>query len=284
MSQKFFFSITVMVFSLNLYAQIKNPLLQNLDVKEDTANITTVKDIVAMQQNVLSNNNNEKHNNDIWRRRSFFNISKNSQSLESKNDVLTENGAMKLNFKSNWGVGLQSGVNYRLHKKPIANMVNICLDYSWLDLNVHHFKAENDVSYDSRNKQEDDEDKYYMPWRLEKYEANYGMSLGPSVTVAPFVPLNVKELHYIKLQLYYHIGYNVSWSILNAKDFDVPQERKRVFAVGIRNDLINSNAGYGVFEDTVRSETWERVFSLSGLQLTTWSIIYWCLLFMEIKF
>lgn len=52
----------------------------------------------------------------------------------------------------------------------------------------------------------------------------------------------------------------------------------------IRNDLINSNAGYGVFEDTVRSETWERVFSLSGLQLTTWSIIYWCLLFMEIKF
>lgn len=52
----------------------------------------------------------------------------------------------------------------------------------------------------------------------------------------------------------------------------------------IRNELINSNAGYGVFEDTVRAETWERVFSLSGLQLTIWSIIYWCLLFMEIKF
>ena len=52
----------------------------------------------------------------------------------------------------------------------------------------------------------------------------------------------------------------------------------------IRCKLIGSNEGYGVFEDTVRSEVWEKVFSLSGLQLTIWSIIYWCLLFSEIKF
>lgn len=52
----------------------------------------------------------------------------------------------------------------------------------------------------------------------------------------------------------------------------------------IRCELIGANQGYGVFEDTVRSEVWEKVFSLSGLQLTMWSIIYWCLLFSEIKF
>ena len=52
----------------------------------------------------------------------------------------------------------------------------------------------------------------------------------------------------------------------------------------MRNQLIDSNAGYGVFEDTVRSTTWDLVFSLSGLQLTIWSIIYWVLLFMEVKF
>lgn len=52
----------------------------------------------------------------------------------------------------------------------------------------------------------------------------------------------------------------------------------------IRCELIGTNQGFGVFEDTVRSEVWEKVFSLSGLQLTMWSIIYWCLLFSEIKF
>lgn len=52
----------------------------------------------------------------------------------------------------------------------------------------------------------------------------------------------------------------------------------------IRNELINSNQGYGVFEDTVREETWPALFEKSGLDLTMWSIIYWCLLFMEIKF
>lgn len=52
----------------------------------------------------------------------------------------------------------------------------------------------------------------------------------------------------------------------------------------LRNQLIASNEGYGVFEDTIRSTTWDLVFSLSGLQLTIWSIIYWVLLFMEIKF
>lgn len=32
-------------------------------------------------------------------------------------------------------------------------------------------------------------------------------------------------------------GYKVKWSILNAVDFGVPQERKRIFIVGIRSDL-----------------------------------------------
>ncbi len=52
----------------------------------------------------------------------------------------------------------------------------------------------------------------------------------------------------------------------------------------LRCELIDSDQGYGVFEDTIRSTTLDLVFSLSGLQLTLWSIIYWCLLFLEVKF
>ncbi len=39
-----------------------------------------------------------------------------------------------------------------------------------------------------------------------------------------------------------------------------------------------------IFEETVRTQTRNYTFSLSGLQLTFWSIVYWCLLFMEMKF
>lgn len=52
----------------------------------------------------------------------------------------------------------------------------------------------------------------------------------------------------------------------------------------LRNELIDSGQGFGVFEDTVREQIWESIFSFSGLQLTIWSIIYWVLLFSEIKF
>ena len=38
-------------------------------------------------------------------------------------------------------------------------------------------------------------------------------------------------------QLFKNAGYELSFKLLNASDFDVPQDRKRVFFVGIRKDL-----------------------------------------------
>lgn len=38
-------------------------------------------------------------------------------------------------------------------------------------------------------------------------------------------------------QLFKDAGYNLSFKLLNASDFDVPQDRKRVFFIGIREDL-----------------------------------------------
>ena len=52
----------------------------------------------------------------------------------------------------------------------------------------------------------------------------------------------------------------------------------------MRCQLIADNEDYGVFENTVRETTLDYVFSLSGLRLTLWSMIYWVLLFQEIKF
>lgn len=57
----------------------------------------------------------------------------------------------------------------------------------------------------------------------------------------------------------------------------------------LEQNLIESNQNNNpetseIFEKTVRTQTLNYTFSLSGLKLTFWSIVYWCLLFMEMKF
>jgi DNA (cytosine-5)-methyltransferase 1 len=52
-------------------------------------------------------------------------------------------------------------------------------------------------------------------------------------------PKNRSNLELI-LNSFESIGYCVRWKILNAYDFGLPQNRDRVFMVGVRNDLYNS--------------------------------------------
>ncbi len=51
----------------------------------------------------------------------------------------------------------------------------------------------------------------------------------------------------------------------------------------LRNSLMGGNTNE-VFENVVRNIVLELVFSASGIELTMWSIMYWVLLYMEIKF
>ena len=53
-------------------------------------------------------------------------------------------------------------------------------------------------------------------------------------------PKNLASLEYLVNQLK-GINYEVRWKVINSYDFGVPQNRERVFIVGIRNDLINYN-------------------------------------------
>lgn len=231
MKFKAFIIAASLAFACNAQAQDINSI-PNLDLEEDTTGVASVNDIVKMQQEVLSNKVTGRHYESVWKRRSFFNIGWTDMKMKCK-DGSTDD------FKSDWGVTLQSGTSYRLHKKPIQKMISIALDYSWLNLNVNHIKAgEPAVTedgkkylYDSTDRnvvpggESGKTDEYYVyPWKLEKYEANYGMTLGPSITIAPFVPLGVKQLDYLKIQAYYHIGYAASFLYtLNKEEFDKNQ-------------------------------------------------------------
>lgn len=258
MYRKLILSFAVAAFGLNASAQFDNSLLQYLDQNEDTTNVTTVKDIVAMQQRVQNSTATEKHFNDVWRRRGFFNISKNNMSMTSSEIVTMNPGNNEAKFKNDWGIGLQAGKNYRLHRHPIANMVNICLDYSWLDLNVNHFKAEPNPSYDSSKKTHDGF--YYIPWNLKKFEFDYGMSLGPSVTVAPFIPTNVKGLHHFRLQGYFHIGYSASLIyIQNNEDADSNTSYEYSSDHQTMASNMKMNWGHGLFKSFGFNVSWKRI-------------------------
>ena len=54
----------------------------------------------------------------------------------------------------------------------------------------------------------------------------------------------------------------------------------------LRCTILNDpdNQKYEIFETTIRHEAWAGLFTRSGFDLAIWSIIYWCLLILEVKF
>lgn len=224
MSKRLIF-LMASLFTVSAYAQIEDEKIADIDWTEDSTEVTTIQDIVKQQQIVSLNNSAERHFSDVWGRRSYINFAYNTATLSPKGTVRTgiNNGTVK-DMSSDWGVSFQYGRSYRLHKLPISNILQFCIDFTGIDLNVNHFKSVGDKPlYDSRQIEiKDDGYNYYTPWNMEKYDFNYGMSVGPSLTIAPFVSVSQKELHYLKFQLYYHIGYHVSFLYMpNDKSADM---------------------------------------------------------------
>lgn len=225
--------ITSMAFT-SAFAQNVNDDEQQkyIDWAEDSTEITTISDIIREQQEINSRNNSFRHFEEVWGRRGYFNIAYANSTLDPDGQIPTGigNGVVS-KFKSDWGASIQLGRSYRLHKKAIANTLQFNIDYTYIDLGVNHFKAaDGDYLYDSSNKKTvingaKTETYYYIPWNLEKYEANYSMSLGPSLTIAPFNYIKARGLHHMKFNAYYHIGYGVSFLYMkNKKEADLNQQ------------------------------------------------------------
>ena len=143
MKRKFIFIMTCL-FSTAVFAQVENEDDKvSIDWSEDTTEITTIKDIIKVQQQVTSRNATEQHFADVWGRRGYFNFSYNNTKLTPKdNNYPNGQGGFVSEMKSDWGASIQYGRCYRLHKKPIANVATFNIDYTGIDLNVNHFKAE----------------------------------------------------------------------------------------------------------------------------------------------
>ena len=189
---------------------------------------SSLDDIINTQGRITQNVSTEKHFQSVWSRKGYFNISYNSAKLEPKEtyNVMYNNGnyvALE-NMKSDWGVGLQYGRNYGILKHPIANIIMINIDYTPLDFNANHYKKA-DLKGKLFDSSDDSKGYLELPWNAEKFEFNYGMNVGPSITLAPFTKINgVRGLHFLKFNVYYHIGYHVSLLYFMPKKADDASE------------------------------------------------------------
>lgn len=240
------------LFASTVYAQDvkEDTRLSNIDWKEDTAEIVTISNIIKEQEAVTSRSTQNRHFRKVWQYRSFVNFSYNNTKLTPKENIPTgltaaQGATLVPEFKSDWGVTFQVGRTYRLHKKPIANTATFGFDFIGIDLSVNHFKAEGGAKlYNSDTlftvgTGTNRDSYYYTPWLLEKYEADYGMTMGPSLTLAPFNYIKKADgLHFLKFHLYYHIGYHASivW-MQNDDKLDINTEKSSTGFKTMENNL-----------------------------------------------
>lgn len=214
------------------YAQTNETDGTNIDFEEDTTHVTSLKDIVAMQELVFDKSYRSNVISGVWKRKKAFSVSYVNTTLTGKNLMIynPETKDMKEQspeYKSDWAVSIKRSRTIPFHKRAIADMVSLGLEFSALDLSANHFKKAEDFVFDSRMvfTEGEDEDNYYnsnerhyMPWGSDMYSFAYGMHIGPSITLAPFTKLNSPGLAHIRLQTYFTVGYRGSIMWLQGHD------------------------------------------------------------------
>ena len=233
----------------------------------DTTAVTTLSDIIAMESQSKINNDNSTRLRSIWDKNTFFNISYNTTKLSSDEFPL-EIGKTPYEFKNKLGVGIQWGQTFNFHKKPLGSVVFIGLDYTWMDLNFNQYDhvsiavppvdgttegtisddgtAEGTIS-DEAPTINLDGDVLPMPWNQKKMSLNYGMSIGPSLTLYPFAPLHRNGTDKIRLQFYFHVGYSIGGTMIK-EVIDRTGEKKDKLAWG-----------HGLFTSYGANLTWNAI-------------------------
>lgn len=180
----------------------------------DTTRVTTLNDIIAQESKTKTDVQYEQHLRSIRNQTTFLNISYNKTKLSSDEFPIGGGNVATNEFKNSLGVGIQWGKTFNFHRKPLGNVLFLGLDYTWTDVNFNQYK----VADPTPNFNTDYEIKP-MPWHHKKMSIDYGMSVGPSLTLYPFTPLRKNASDNIRLQGYFHLGYKAEvFMIKNVSD------------------------------------------------------------------
>ena len=129
----------------------------------------------------------------------------------------------------------------------------------------NHYKAGDAPVYDSNqewtqfDRYNISKDYHYIPWDLERFEGSYGMSLGPSFTVLPFRYVNNDQLHFLKFNMYFRVGYQASILYMsNNYELDKNQDTHSSNFKEVDESLI-MHWGHGLLTSFGLSLTWKGI-------------------------
>ena len=197
----------------------------------DSATVALQNKLDSLQQNVATLQEKEaartqtEYNNAIWKRKKHISISFSAQNMEDADNPLN------MKFKSQAGFTFDWGKTFYLHKKPIANLMKIGLDWSWINLSFAKYKSGSGIhsnwsAGDYSNYDDDDDDDYgyddedddfNLDIDLGVYSLSAGMSVGPSFTFAPFYNTG-KGLQHLLAQTYFHVTPSYTGIIMTEND------------------------------------------------------------------
>lgn len=170
----------------------------------DTTRVTTLNDIINQESKNKINVSYDQHLRNIFGKTDFFNISYNKTELSSDEFPIGAALTGHNEFKNKFGVGIQWGKTFNLNKKALGDVMFVGIDATWMDLNFNQydkgditpgFGEETGVLIKP------------MPWHNKKTTLDYGISVGPSITLYPFIPLHSNTADHIRLNGYFHLGY-----------------------------------------------------------------------------
>ena len=117
-------------------------------------------------------------------RKKYFRLSYSSTKMQPDG-----NSGNDLETKSKYGAALTVGKSFYLHKKPIANMLYIGLDATWLDLNYTYYSYNmGTLVGDLWNYRIDD----YYDYEMTDHQADIAMQIGPSFHVYPVGKMHIE--------------------------------------------------------------------------------------------
>ncbi len=177
-----------LLFALPVSAQTDSSAVSNDDLRQTVDSLTRVVSELKQAQDEMKH---EQHLDRVWSRKSLMGFSwVTSQTLTDKT---TGN-----EWKHEFAAGLQWGKTYYLHRKPIAGMIKFGLDWNWMDVTYAKYKNPLEDMAGAPKSYYDEGDDLFTDIDLGMQQIDYGMAIGPSITVNPVGHLMVGAFfHYI---------------------------------------------------------------------------------------
>ena len=147
-----------MLFSAQAFAQNETRTIL-LDHEEDTANVTSLEDIIKTQEKVFSANYRKDVVTGVWKRKKHFSLSYAKTEMKGTDIDMYDAASEKMKkmspiYKSDWAVNMKRSHTYSFHKRAIADVLSLGLEFGYIDLSANHYKADSTYKYNSNIKYE----------------------------------------------------------------------------------------------------------------------------------